>query len=448
MARELTIAGPVWQADAEATLPHGSLRRIAIWSVVTIVLGFGGLTAWAALSTIESAVPAAGVVVSGGKRKIVSLVESGILRELLVAEGDRVAAGQVLLRLDDAQPRAARAQASVLYWSAVARAARLTAEAADRRELPVAALLAHAATTDPAIAAAVDAEAYQFRSRWGAVDASTRVQERKIAQHEAQIAALRAQIASAGIRLGLVLEELRGIDLLMERGLSTKPRQLGLRRNEAELRGQLGQFGGQYAEAQQAIAQVELEIVNMAEARRSDISRERTETQAALAEATQRLAAASDLLQKREVLAPEAGIVTDIKFFTPGSSIVAGQPVLDVVPEGQRMLVEGTVAPSEVERLVIGQKVNVRLTAYKAHRVPVLTGRLVYVGADRQLDASNQPIFLVRAELDPDALRDKPGIVLLPGMPAEVLIVNGARSVLAFLTSPITDGMQRAMKEE
>ena len=449
MAQDLaTIADAPWLAEAEASLPQGSLRRIAVFSLLVILVGFGGLTTWAALARVESAVPAVGMIVSGGKRKTVSLVESGILKTLMVQEGDKVEAGQVLLQLDDVQPRAAMAQASVQYWSAVARAARLSAEAADERTLPVSDALRNAAKANPAIAAAVAAEAYQFQSRWGALDANTRVEERKIAQQEAAITALRAQIASASIRMGLVKEELRGVDFLMARGLSTKPRQLELQRAEAEMRGAIGQFAGQYNEARQVIAQVQSGIVNTMEARRADISRERSETQAAQADAEQRLLAARDLLQKREILAPEAGTVTDFKYFTPGSSIVAGQPVMDLVPDSQRMLVEGTVAPYEVEHLAVGQRVNVRLTAYKARRVPIITGHLTYVGADRQLDANNSPVFMVRAEIDAGVLRDKPGVVLLPGMPADILIVNGARSVLDFLVSPITDGISHAMKEE
>ncbi len=449
MAQDLvTISDAPWLTEAEASLPQGSLRRIATISLFIIVAGFGGITTWAALARVESAVPAVGVIVSGGKRKTISLVENGILKTLMVQEGDKVAAGQVLMQLDDVQPRAAMAQASVQYWSAVARAARLRAEAADERTLPVSATLRNAAQADPAVAAAVAAEAYQFQSRWGALDANTRVEERKIAQQEAAIAALRAQIASASIRMGLVKEELRGVDFLMARGLSTKPRQLELQRNEAELRGAIGQFAGQYNEAKQVIAQVQSGIINTMEARRADISRERSETQAAQADAEQRLTAARDLMQKREILAPEAGTVTALKFFTPGSSIVAGQPVMDLVPDSQHMLVEGTVAPYEVEHLAIGQQVNVRLTAYKVRRVPVITGHLTYVGADRQMDANNSPVFMVRAEIDAGALDDKPGVVLLPGMPADILIVNGARSVLDFIVSPITDGISHALKEE
>ena len=448
MTPSLSGADAPWIADAEAALPEASLRRIALWSALVIVVGLGGLTAWAALTRIESAVPATGTVVSGGKRKTVSLLDSGILRSLAVREGEKVAAGQLLLQVDDTQARSARAQAFVLYWSAVTRAERLAAEASDRRELPTSARLAAAAAANADIAAAVDAEAYQFRIRWGALDAAVRVQERKIAQNQAQITALRAQIAANGTRLGLVQEELKGIDYLMQRGLSTKPRQLELRRTEADLRGQIGALAAQLVQTQQAIAQVELEIIGAAESRRSDISRERSETQAAQADAEQRLAAAEDLLQKREVRAPEAGTVTDIRFFTPGSSIVAGQPVLDLVPDSTALLIEASVAPHEVEYLAVGQRVNVRLTSYKAHRVPVVTGRLTYVGADRQVDAGGQPFFLVRAALDPDALRGKDGVVLLPGMPADVLIVNGARSALDFLLSPITDSIRHAMSEQ
>lgn len=449
MAQNLvTVADAPWLTEAEASLPQGSLRRIAMLSILTTLVGFGGLTGWAALARVESAVPAAGVIVSGGKRKTISLADGGILKTLMVQEGDKVAAGQVLLRLDDVQPRAALFQASVLYWSAVARAARLAAEAADQRDLPVSAALRGAADADPAVAAAVAAEAYQFQSRWGALDANTRVEERKIAQQEAQITALRAQIASAASRMALVQEELRGVDFLMARGLSTKPRQLELRRAEVEMRGAIGQFAGQYNEALQVIAQVRSGIINTMEARRADISRERSETQAAQADAEQRVTAARDLLQKREVMAPEAGTATDFRYFTPGSSIMAGQPVMDLVPDTQHLLVEGTVAPYEVEHLAIGQRVNVRLTAYKARRVPVITGHLTYVGADRQMDANNLPVFMVRAEIDAGALRDKPGVVLLPGMPADILIVNGARSVLDFFISPITDGISHALKEE
>ena len=440
--------GPLWLNEAEQSLPQASLRRVALLSVLVIVFGLGGMLTWATIATVDSAVPATGVVVASGRRKTISLLEGGILRELLVHEGDHVTAGQVLLRLDDVQVRASRDQAKVQYWSSIAKLTRLAAEAIDQRDLVFPADLRQAAMGDTAVAAALTAEMHQFHVRWDALDASVRVQDRKIAQQQAQIGAIRAQIASFGIRLSLTEEEMKGVDFLMTRGLSTKSRQLDLLRTEAEMRGQIGQLGAQLTQAMQAIAQIELETINAAESRRADISREHTDTQSSLSDADQRLRAAADQLQKREITSPEAGIITDLKFFTVGSSIAASQPIMDLVPANEHLLIEGNVMPNEVEHLRVGQNVNVRLTAYKAHRVPVITGHLTYVGADRQMDANNQPFFLIRAEIDPNALIDKPGVVLLPGMPADVLVINGNRSILSFLVSPISDSLFHAMREE
>lgn len=443
-----TIAGPLWIDNTEKSLPPLSLRRITLLVVLVVVVGLGSMIGWASIATVDSAVPASGFVIASGRRKTITLLDGGLLHELLVHEGDHVTAGQVLLRLDNVQIEANRDQAKVQYWSSIAKLARLAAEGVDQRNLVFPAELRDNATKDPAVSASMVAEARQFSVRWDALDASFRVQERKIAQQQAQISAIRAQIASAGTRLSLVQEEMVGVDFLMSRGLSTKPRQLELRRTEADLRGQIAQLGAQVVQAMQAIAQIELETINATETRRADISRERADTQSALSDAGQRLRAATDQLQKREIVAPEAGVITDLKYFTIGSSIIAGQPIMDLVPETQHLLIEGNVAPNEVEHLRIGQQVNIRLTAYKAHRVPVINGTLTYVGADRQMDGNNQPVFLIRAEVNPEALRNKRGVVLLPGMPADVLVINGNRSVLSFLISPISDSLFHAMREE
>ncbi|MGI4795047.1 MAG: HlyD family type I secretion periplasmic adaptor subunit [Janthinobacterium lividum] len=441
-------AGPLWIDLAEESLPQASLRRVALLSVLITVLGLGGVLAWASLASVDSAVPASGVVVASGKRKTITLLEGGILHKLLVHEGDQVQAGQVLLQLDDVQVRAARDQAKVQYWSAMAKMTRLAAEAADQRTLEFPAQLRDVAATDPAVDAGMTAEMRQFEVRWNAFDSSVRVQDRKVAQQQAQIASIRAQSASVQTRLSFTDEELTGVNFLMSRGLSTKSHQLDVLRTQADMRGQIGQLNAQHVQAMQTIGQIQYEIINTAESRRADISRERAETQSALSDADQRLRAAADQLNKREIISPEAGTITDLKFYTVGSSISAGQPIMDLVPSSQHLLIEGNVSPNEVEHLRVGQAVNVRLTAYKAHRVPVITAHLTYVGADRQMDTNNQPFFQIRAELEPDALNDKPGVVLLPGMPADVIVINGRRSVLSFLVSPISDSLFHAMREE
>ncbi len=425
-----------------------SLRRIAIASAITVALGFGGLGVWASLTPLDSAVSAQGLFVAAGKRKTVSLLDGGILKQLLVKEGDQVSAGQTLLLLDDVQLRTAMNQAKALYWGAVAKAARLAAETKDQRQLVMPPELMAAAEKDATVASLVQAERNLFASRWDTFDGNARIGGRKIEQLQSQVVTLQAQIVFLNTRLALTEEQSRGVEYLLRDHLEIRSKSLELRRAVAELQGAIGDAAGRLADAGHTIEQTKLEMANYAETRRSDASKDLQETQAARADAAQRLQAAEDLLSKREVVAPENGTVTDIKSFTPGSSISPGQPVLDIVPAEQRLLIEAPVAPTDIEHVHVGQRVNVRLSAYKAHRVPTVEGRLVYVAADRQLDAQNNPVFYVRAELDRDALKPFPGVLVYPGMPADLLIIGGERSALDFIISPIRDGMRHGMREE
>jgi HlyD family secretion protein len=428
--------------------PVPSLRRLAIASALTVVIGFGGLGVWAAVTPLDSAVSAQGLFVAAGKRKTVVLQDGGILSKLLVKEGEEIEAGQTLLTLDDVQTRTTMNQVKAQYWGAVAKATRLQAETRDERSLVMPNDLLAVAAEDSTIAPLVRAEQDLFASRWDTFDGNARISGRKILQLQFQMSALQVQIATLNKRLEFTQEESRTIELLRKDRLETKSHSLDLQRAVAELEGALGDATGRYEEAGQAIEQTKSELTNYAETRRSDASKDLQETQVAMADAAQRLRSAEDLQSKRKVLAPEAGTVTDIKSFTPGSSITPGQPVLDIVPADKRLLVEAPVSPTDIEHVHVGQRVNFRLSAYKAHRVPTVEGRLVYVAADRQQDAQGNPIFLVRAELDGDALKPFPGVLVYPGMPADLLIIGGERSALNFLISPILDGMRHGMREE
>lgn len=428
----------------EPALP--SLRRLALATLLVVLFGFGGLVGWAFLARLDGAVPASGSLVTETRRKTVSLLDSGILRTLEVREGEEVAAGQVLLRLDDTQARAALGQARARLYGAMAHAARLRAELAD---LPVVTFPPDVleARRDPAIAALIEAERELFTARRETLDSTIAVQRRRIAQFEEQIAALAAQRAAFATRLALTQEELRAVNTLLASGFAPRNRALELRRTEAQFQGEIGERQGREAEARQAIAQAELEILGLLNTRRSDAARELQDTLNTIAESLERQRAAEDLLARSVVAAPEAGAVTDLRFFTPGSTVVAGQPVLDIVPREGRLLVEGALRPADAERVAVGQPVNVRITAFSQRRVPPLPGRLVYVGADRQVNARGEPFFLVRAELDPVAAAMLNGAVLAPGMPADVLVLQGERRAIDFLLGPLLDGMRRAMRE-
>jgi HlyD family secretion protein len=435
------------QPEKEAW-PVPSLRRLAVASALTVALGFGGLGLWAALTPLDSAVNAQGLFIAAGKRKTVILQDGGILSKLLVKEGQEVVEGQTLLILDDVQTLTAMNQVKAQYWGAIAKATRLRAETQDERKLVMPDDLLAAAEADPAIAPLVRAEQDLFASRWDTFDGNARISGRKIAQLQSEMNSLQLQIASFKQRLALTREEAKTVEYLRKDGLETKSRSLDMQRAIAELEGGLADAEGRYEASGEAIEQTASELTNYAETRRSDSSKDLQETQGAIADAAQRLRSAEDLQNKREIPAPESGTVTDIKFFTPGSSIAPQQPVLDIVPADKRLLVEAPVQPVDIEHVHVGQRVNFRLSAYKAHRVPTVEGRLVYVAADRQQDPQGNPFFQVRAELDRDALKPFPGVLVYPGMPADLLIIGGERSALDFLISPILDGMRHGMREE
>ncbi len=436
-----------WHDDAAGLLGGPSLRRVAVLSLLTIVLGFGGLTAWAGLARIDSAVGAPGVFVAAGRRKTLSVLDPGLLRAMRVREGDRVAAGQLLLELDDVQARAAREQAHLQLWGAAARVARLAAEAADSRVL-VFDPAVEQACADPAVASQVAAERALFEARWRSYDDLLRVGQRHLSQLEAQGPILEAQLQSVSTRLDLTRVEQRSVDALLALGYQTRPRMVELHLGVADLAGQAGEIRGQLAQGREAVQQASQELVSEVSVRHADISKDMREAEALRVDAAERERGAADTLLRRELRAPEAGIVTDIKLFTPGSSIGAGQPILDLVPLDDSLLIQASVGVGDIERVQVGQRVNVRLTAYKAHRVPVVAGHLVYVGADRQLDAQGQPVFLARVALDPDALRGLNGVVAYAGMPADVLIIAGERSVLDYLTAPIRENLRHGLHEE
>jgi HlyD family secretion protein len=192
-----------------------------------------------------------------------------------------------------------------------------------------------------------------------------------------------------------------------------------------------------------------LEILSLTHTRRSEIADELQRMQAQLADMTERSRGASDVLQRKDVVAPQDGKVTDIRFYTPGGVIGPGMPILDIVPVADNLVVEASVNPADVDSVRVGQVANVRLSAYKQRKVPLIDGHLIYMSADQIIDQrTGQPYFTARVKLDEDSLKSLHHVELSPGMPAEVIIVNAPRRAIDYFLSPITDSMRRAFREE
>jgi HlyD family secretion protein len=404
--------------------------------------------AWATMTRMERAVIAQGFLIPEGRRKTVNLLEPGILRRLLVREGDVVEAGQPLLQLDVTQAESQADQARAAFWGGRARIARLRAEQAEQRELAFPEDLARAAAGDPAIRVFLEVEQALFEARWRAFGGQVAVQERNIAQFQEQIAGARAQRVAAEAQLRSTREQIASLNQLLAQGFAARFRVLEMQRTEQGYLAAIGQYAATEAQLREQVtgAQNQLEAVRLT--RLQEIATELQAAEAQVAAATQQLRAAQDVLARREVLSPEAGKVVNIQAFTPGSTIASGQAILDLVPVRDRFVVEMQVMPTDIEQVAVGQPVNVRLTSYRMRTVPLVGARLIHVAADvTQPATGGPPYFVARAAFDPEGLAHVPEVSLQAGMPTENYILGEERTPLSYLWAPIRSAARRAFRD-
>ncbi|WP_236552646.1 HlyD family type I secretion periplasmic adaptor subunit [Belnapia sp. F-4-1] len=420
------------------------MRLTALGLGLTLIPFLG----WATMTRMEQAVPAAGQLVPEGRRKTVNLMEPGILRRIMVQEGSVVQAGQPLLQLDVTQAEADAIRARAAYWSGRARAARLAAEQAGERRLAFPPEVATEGRADPAIAVFLQAEQALFAARWAAFDGQAAMQERAISQLRERVAGARAQREGAQRQMLAVREQIAGYNRLVTEGFASRFLILNLQQQEASFVAAFSQAEAREAQLREGILQAQRQLEGIRLQRLAEIATDIQTTEAAIAAAQQQLRAAEDVLARREVLAPEAGRVTNIQAFTPGATILPGQPVLDLVPLRDRLVIEGRVQQEGNERVAIGQAVNIRLTPYKMRSVPMVHGHVSNVGADAMVPAGGgTPYFPVRVEFDPRTMELAPEVQLVPGMPAELYIIGTPRTPISMALAPLRSFLRRSFRD-
>ncbi|HSK41815.1 MAG TPA: HlyD family type I secretion periplasmic adaptor subunit [Arenibaculum sp.] len=451
MSMQQPVAAPAaaWRVTLDAEPPEPSLRRVVIAGTLAVAVGFGGFLGWAFTADLDSAAIATGTVMVDSHRKTVSHLEGGILHELLVREGDHVAVGQVLVRMDATQSRALVGQLRGQYWTTLARVGRLLAEQRDERTITFPEELARAGASSTVATEAMENEVRLMAVRWETHESQIAIQHRKIAQLHDEIQALRAQRKATADRLRYTEDELATVKALFEKGYERRPRLLDLQRSVAELEGRVGELAANESQAKQGIAAAELETVNLRNTRRTEVVDELQRQQVQAAELAERLHGANDILRRHEVTAPQAGKVTNLRFFTQGGVIPPGAPILDIVPQDDELVIEARIAPTDIDSVQIGQSAFVRLTAYRQRTMPPVRGEVIHVSADQlQDERQGFAYFAARVRLNPNALDGLGDVELYPGMPAEVMIRGHARKAIDYFLSPLTDSMRRAFREE
>ncbi len=425
-----------------------SLRRPVIAGLATITIAFGGFFGWMFFAPLDSAAVAPGSVIVDTHRKTIQHLEGGIVREVRVKDGDSVTAGQPLVVLDRTLADAALGQVQTQYWSALAKLARLRAEQG-RTELAFPDELSARAAADPATAEVMRAEEALFRTRGDTHTAQLAIRRRQIEQKSEEAAALRAQLAATRQSLGFKQEELSGVQQLFAKGYERKPRLLALQADVANLKGRQGELTATIARVQQEAAAIELDVANFESSWLSDIGKDLQETQTNAAGLADKIRAATDVQGRTIITAPQDGKVVDLKVFTIGGVVTPGQPILDLVPSDDSLIVEARIIPLDIDVVRPGLPAHVRLTAFKAKKVPMVEGKVVQVAADKLTDPrTGEAYFTAQVRLDGASMAELHGVEVTPGMPAEVFLVTGARKAVDYMLSPITDSMRRAFRED
>jgi HlyD family type I secretion membrane fusion protein len=423
-------------------------RPYILIGLAVVVSIFGGLGTWAAVAPLSGAVIAPGMVTVISNRKTVQHFEGGIVAELFVRDGDAVDRAEPLLRLDDTRARSGLGILDTHLDLLRALEQRLVAERDGREGIEFADALLHR-SGDPNIAEIMAGQRQLFEARRVALRGEVDIFVRRAEQLREEIRGLQAQQRARERQMALIEEEFAGQRKLFDDGFASKNRIRELERELERLRGELGENLAGIARAENGIGETQLRIIQLEKDFREEVVSELHEVQGQIFDLEERRVAALDELTRLVVRAPQAGTVVNMRLHTVGGVLAPGDPILDIVPDDDELVVEARVRPDDIDKVSVGGTATVRLTAFDRRSTPRLEGTVIRVSADRMTDRdSGIPYYLVRTRIPESELALLGELRLVPGMPAETFVETGARTMLSYLLKPLGDGMARAFKED
>lgn len=424
-----------------------SIRRNLIGGATVVVLLVGGVGVWAGTVDISGAVIARGVVAVASHEKTVQHPTGGIVREIFVRDGDDVEAGDLLVRLSDTIPRANLNIVTKNLHELYARKSRLEAERDGAERMKPIPKLAER-LDDPEVARIFTVEQRLFDLRRVAMHGNKeRLQERK-EQLGKQIQGFSAQVEAKTQELALISKEIEGIRQLWEKQLVSISRLTAYEREATRIEGERAQLISGIAQARGAIAEVELQILQLEKELSSQTGSELREVDAKIAELEERKIAANDQMARIDIRAPTGGTVHQSTVHTVGGVIAGGEPIMLIVPDDDDLVIEVMVAPQDIDKLSVGQRVLLRFTAFNLHDTPEVGGIVAMVAAGvTHNERTNEVYYAARITPVAAELGRLHEIKLVPGMPVEAFIRTGERKVISYLMKPIMDQMKRAFRD-
>ena len=429
----------------------GSRRSIRLHLIVGLAVvslltfGIGG---WASTAQISGALIAPGSIVVDSNVKKVQHPTGGVVGEVRARDGDRVKAGDVVVRLDDTVTKANLAIVTKQLNGLWARAARLTAEqgGADNIAFPPQIM---DAMDDPDVKSLVTNEIKLFDVRsTGRAGQKAQLGER-IAQLKEEIGGLEAQEKAKSREIELIQKELVGVRDLFAKNLIQISRLTTLERDATRLDGDRAQFIAQKAQAKGKIAETELQIIQIDKDLYSEVSKEMREINDKIGEYVERKVTAEDQLRRIDIRAPQDGMVLQSTVHTVGGVITAGDAIMLIVPEADNLSVEAKVNPQDIDQLRMGQKTLLRLSAFNQRTTPELIGTISRISPDTTVDQrTGQSYYTIRVSIPPDEVARLGDVRLIPGMPVEAFVQTGDRTMLSYLAKPLSDQLMRAFREK
>ena len=466
-------------ADTPAR-PFAARRPLFLGFLTLLALG-GGLFGWGTFATLAGAIIAAGQVEVETRDQVVEHIDGGTVGEILVRDGDRVAAGDVLIRLDDTLLRSEEAMLRAAHAELAARRNRLESEFRDAEAIVWGTELATLAESDVTVQAILDGQRRLFEARRSSRAGQVAQLRERIGQMRRQIGGLEAQQEALIRQSGFIAQELEAQRSLSDRGLTDLPELLRLERSAAQLDGQAGDIAARMAEGRGRIAEIEIQILQIDTQRIEEAEGQAREVEAEENQVRERLSGIRERLGRLEVRAPVPGEVVGMQVFALREVVRPGEPILRIVPEDAALVILARLQPIYVDQVYPGQAAVLRFSAFPSRTTPRFEGRILRVAADAAQDectgmswyevevamgsaletGTNATVWLEAAAdwlrgLFPSLpeLSVAPGgshardLALTPGMPVEVHVRTGERSPLSYLAKPLTDYFSRSMREE
>jgi len=422
----------------------GRAGRLGLWAVG---LGFGGFLLWAAFAPLDEGVPSPGMVSVDTKRKTVQHLTGGIIKQVLVREGELVKEGQVLVRLDEAATRAAYESIRQRYLGLRATQGRLLAEQAGQSKVTFHPDL-KAAESDPLIRHQMLTQEQLFTARRSALQADIQALQETLQGQRALIQSYTSMLGGRKQQIALVTEELTNTRSLVKEGYAPRNRQLELERMLTESNMGLSELQGNLERAHRSIAEVQQRIIQRQQEYRKEVETQLGEVTREVEADEVRFQAARGDLDRIEIRSPATGQVVSLAYQTVGGVIPPGQKLMDIVPEGQPLLLETQVPPHVIDRVHAGLPVDIRFSTFPNAPQLVVEGKVESISHDVIIDPQGQrQYYLARVALTPEGKQRLGRNVLQPGMPVELVLKTGERTLLAYILHPLTKRIAASMKE-